>query len=109
MIIVFVLFYEAMVTAITALGCKLAQKRHRKPRWYLAFVAAIIVATFISVSSGWHYLTHPANWSWERRHDMDSLSAVVYGFLLLAGMALPVALFVVYFFRKKYKESSHVS
>jgi hypothetical protein len=109
MIILLVIFYEAVVTAITSIGCKLDQKRHRQARWYVGLIGAVLTAALINLPSEWHYLTHPANWSWERRHDKDSLSAIVYGFLWLTGMALPVALFVVYVFRKKYKESSHVA
>ncbi|HTB83443.1 MAG TPA: hypothetical protein VK742_07310 [Candidatus Sulfotelmatobacter sp.] len=104
MIILLVLFYEAMVTAITSVGCKLYQKWHRQAGWYVGLVGAVLTAALISLPSDWHYLTHPQNWSWERRHDKQSLSAVLYGFLWLTGMALPVALFVVYFFRKKHRD-----
>jgi hypothetical protein len=109
MIVVLVLLYEIVAITMTALGCKLEQRRHRQAGWYVGLIAAILTATIFSILSGWHYLTHPESWSWERGHHKESLSALVFGFGWLSGMALPVTTFVVYFCRKKRRESSYVA
>lgn len=107
--IVFILFFEAVAIAITALGCRLAHRRHRQAGWYTGFIAAILAAILFSLPSGWHFLTHPESWSWERRYDKESLSAVLFGFLWLTGMAVPMTLFVVHCYRKKCGDSTRVA
>jgi hypothetical protein len=110
MIIVLVIFYEAVAIAITALGCNLEHRRHCQAAWYVGLIGAILTATIFSLPSDWHFLTHPESWSWgHAHHKEESLSDLVFEFVWLTGMALPVATFVVYLSRKIHRESSHVA
>jgi len=98
--IVLILIFEAVVIALTALGCRLKHKWHHRAGWHIGIIGAILAATIFSLPSDWHLLTHLESWSWKRSHDKESLSSVLFGFLWLTGMAVPVALFVVYLYRK---------
>ena len=105
----FIILLEVVAVTLTAIGCRLSFRQHRRAGWYLAVVGAAVAALLAVFCTEGSYLLHPERWSWLGEHSKESLKSVILFFAWLTALAILPALFVVHLYRKKYGDSSHVA
>ena len=105
----FIILLEVVAVAITAVGCRLAHRWHRRAGWHLALLGSVMAASIAVFCTEGTYLLNPHRWNWAGVHSKESLSSVIYFFMFLIGLVVLPTLFVVHLYRKKYGDSSHVA
>jgi hypothetical protein len=96
--IVFVLI-ECAAVILTNIGCRLASWRHRQAGWGSALFGAVGVAALAILLDNGSLLFHPSQWSQNKR----SLEGFLVIFVFLTGVAIIPALFVVRYYRGKFR------
>jgi hypothetical protein len=85
--------------SLTAVVCWVAHRRHRKAGWYLAVLAAISAGVLTVLLIFQSAVFHLASW-----RD----SGILPCFLMTSGIGFIPGLFVVRYYRERFKREKHV-
>jgi protein-S-isoprenylcysteine O-methyltransferase Ste14 len=98
----FVILVAAAAAYLTSLACRFVQSRHHKAGWYLGVLGAIAasVLTVLCIYQG--DVFHPSKWDIER-------IMIPMIFVISSGIGLVPALFMVWYYRKRFRDVDHVT
>jgi hypothetical protein len=101
----FALFFVLVAVApayLTSLACRLVQSRNRKAGWHLGVLSAIAAGLLMVLCIYQGEVFHPSTWG------VDKIWILMV-FVVASLISLVSALFIVWYYRKRFRDIDHVA